>query len=114
VLIYSTSSNTLFLGVEGGQIPLGTMSVLVRKYVEKSGVGKPGSCHLFRHTKATLMHENGANIRLLQEMLGHAELSTTEIYTQVSIHRLKKVHSATHPAENEKEILAENSKEKSP
>ena len=47
---------------------------------------------------ATLMLENGANIRYIQAMLGHAELSTTQIYTQVSIRKLKEIHSATHPA----------------
>jgi integrase/recombinase XerD len=52
---------------------------------------------LFRHTMATLMLENGADIRYIQAMLGHAELSTTQIYTQVSIRKLKEIHTATHP-----------------
>ena len=47
---------------------------------------------------ATLMLENGADIRFIQQMLGHAMLSTTEIYTHVAIHRLKEIHTATHPA----------------
>ncbi|WP_143871990.1 tyrosine-type recombinase/integrase [Catenovulum sediminis] len=47
---------------------------------------------------ATLMLENGADIRFIQAMLGHAELSTTEIYTQVSINKLKEIHQQTHPA----------------
>jgi integrase/recombinase XerD len=46
---------------------------------------------------ATLMLENGADIRFIQEMLGHSELQSTQIYTQVSIRQLKKIHSATHP-----------------
>ena len=57
-----------------------------------------GGCHLFRHTVATLMLENGADIRVIQEMLGHAKLTTTELYTQVSINLLRQVYSATHPA----------------
>ena len=57
-----------------------------------------GGCHLFRHTVATLMLENGADIRVIQEMLGHAKLTTTELYTRVSINLLKQVYSATHPA----------------
>ena len=61
-------------------------------------IGKTGACHLFRHTMATLMLEGGADIRYIQQMLGHAELSTTEIYTHVSIRMLKQVHTATHPA----------------
>ena len=52
---------------------------------------------MFRHTMATLMLENGADIRYIQEMLGHSELQSTQIYTQVSIRQLKKIHSATHP-----------------
>ena len=70
---------------------------MAREYVKKAGVTKPGSCHLFRHTMATLMLENGADIRFIQEMLGHATLQATEVYTHVSIRTLKEIHSATHP-----------------
>ena len=52
---------------------------------------------------ATLMLENGADIRFIQEMLGHAKLDTTQIYTQVSIRKLKEIHSATHPARLERQ-----------
>jgi integrase/recombinase XerD len=69
--------------------------------VVAADTGKKGACHLFRHTMATLMLENGADIRHIQEMLGHAELSTTQIYTQVSIRRLKAVHAVTHPVSRE-------------
>ncbi len=51
---------------------------------------------------ATLMLENGADIRYIQEMLGHAKIDTTQIYTQVSIRRLKEVHDLTHPAKSSK------------
>ena len=57
-----------------------------------------GGCHLFRHTAATLMLENGADIRVIQELLGHVKLTTTELYTRVSINLLRQVYSATHPA----------------
>ena len=57
-----------------------------------------GQCHLFRHACATHMLENGADIRFIQSMLGHADLSTTQIYTRVSIAKLKEIHAATHPA----------------
>ena len=73
------------------------MTQLVRGYVDGADIGKHGSCHLFRHTMATLMLENGADIRFIQAMLGHAELSTTQLYTQVSIRQLKAIHTATHP-----------------
>ena len=71
---------------------------LVSDYVKRSGVGKPGACHLFRHTMATLMLEGGADIRFIQQMLGHADISTTQIYTQVSLRQLRAIHAATHPA----------------
>ena len=74
------------------------LTQLVRGYVNAADTGKTGSCHLLRHTMATLMLENGADIRYIQAMFGHAELSTTQIYTQVSIRKLKEIHSATHPA----------------
>ena len=69
----------------------------MRGYVRKSKIGKLGGCHLFRHTVATLMLENGADIRVIQEMLGHSKLTTTELYTRVSINLLKQVYAATHP-----------------
>lgn len=54
-------------------------------HLAKSNIGKMGGCHLWRHTLATLMLENGADIRVIQELLGHAKISTTELYTRVSI-----------------------------
>ncbi|WP_255580251.1 tyrosine-type recombinase/integrase [Caulobacter sp. D5] len=62
-----------------------------------AGLGKAGACHLFRHTAATLMLEGGADIRFIQELLGHASLSTTQIYTRVMVGKLSEVHAATHP-----------------
>jgi integrase/recombinase XerD len=56
------------------------------------------ACHLFRHACATHMLENGADIRFIQAMLGHASLTTTEVYTRVAIGKLKEIHEATHPA----------------
>ncbi|ODS24402.1 hypothetical protein AB835_03630 [Candidatus Endobugula sertula] len=70
----------------------------VKKYIEQAGIKVSGSCHLFRHAMATHMLENGADIRFIQAMLGHADLSTTEIYTRVSIEKLREIHAATHPA----------------
>jgi len=58
----------------------------------------PGSCHLLRHACATHMLENGADIRFIQALLGHADLASTQIYTNVSILKLKEIHAATHPA----------------
>ena len=88
----------LFVSARGTRIRPNRLTERLHRYVVAAGVGKPGSCHIFRHTMATLMHDAGADIRDLQEMLGHAQLSTTEIYTHVSIQRLKAVHTETHPA----------------
>lgn len=74
------------------------LTQLVRNYINAAELGKSGSCHLLRHTCATLMLENGADIRFIQQLLGHAELTTTQIYTQVSIQKLKQVHTACHPS----------------
>jgi integrase/recombinase XerD len=56
------------------------------------------------------MHDNGADIRFIQAMLGHAKLTTTEIYTQVSIKKLKEIHTATHPARAKREGEGEKKK----
>jgi integrase/recombinase XerD len=89
---------TLFLTTLGEAFAPNRLTQMVRDYIDAAGTGKRGSCHLFRHTMATLMLENGADIRFIQAMLGHAELSTTQIYTQVSVRQLKAIHTATHPA----------------
>ncbi len=97
-LATSADDGTLFLTRLGERFNEAWLSRTVAKYVEQSGTHKSGSCHLFRHSMATLMLEHGADIRYIQAMLGHAELSTTEIYTQVSIKALKEVHQRCHPA----------------
>ena len=74
------------------------LTQLVRDYVDLAEIGKTGSCHLFRHTCATLMLENGADFRFIQQLLGHEKLETTQIYAQVSICMLKEVHTRTRPA----------------
>jgi integrase/recombinase XerD len=97
-LLGSTDDGTVFLTGRGEPFVRVQLSALVRRYLEKSKIGKTGGCHLFRHTVATLMLENGADIRIIQELLGHAKLATTELYTRVSINLLKQVYAATHPA----------------
>jgi integrase/recombinase XerD len=89
---------TLFLSHFGEPLSATNLSSLVGRYVDASGIGKKGGCHLFRHAMATLMLEGGADIRFIQAMLGHVKLTTTEIYTHVSIKKLKEIHTMTHPA----------------
>jgi integrase/recombinase XerD len=85
----------IFLTEYGEPLIKSRLTETVRKYIEAAGIDKPGSCHIFRHTMATMMLENGADLRYIQAMLGHSTLSTTEIYTQVSIRKLKEIHTAT-------------------
>lgn len=87
----------LFLNNQGQPFQQRRLSYLVSKYVKQSPVKIKGSCNLFRHTTATLMHENGADIRHVQAMMGHADISTTQIYTHVAIPKLKEVYRKTHP-----------------
>jgi integrase/recombinase XerD len=93
-----SSPDNVFLDETGKELDPHKVSRAVKKYVKHANLNKVGSCHLFRHTMATLMLENGADIRFIQQMLGHSMLSTTEIYTHVAIHKLKEIHTATHPA----------------
>lgn len=88
----------LFLTHFGKALGPERLTKMVRLAVEAAGVGKPGACHLFRHTLATLMLDGGADLRYVQEMLGHADISTTQIYTRVAIRKLKEVLDRTHPA----------------
>lgn len=60
-----------------------------------------GSCHLFRHDMATHMLDNGADIRFIQAMLGHYDLNNTEVYTRVSVEKLREIHKATHSAKGQ-------------
>lgn len=97
-LATAESGKTLFVSTLGGAFHPNRLTALVRDYIDAARIGKRGSCHLFRHSMATHMLENGADIRFIQAMLGHAKMDTTQIYTQVSIKKLKEVHSLTHPA----------------
>ena len=88
----------LFVSSAGTPICPDWLCRRVRGYFAAAGVTKRGSCHLLRHSVATLMLEGGADIRYVAELLGHARLETTQRYTRVSIERLRAVHAATHPA----------------
>lgn len=101
LLVGGKPTDVLFLTHFGEEFTLDRLSQLVQEYIAAADIGKKGSCHMFRHTMATLMLENGCDLRLIQMMLGHANLSTTEIYTQVSVKKLIEMHRATHPAKLE-------------
>ena len=96
----------LFLSVSGGELALDVLSKMVRAYVSAGAPMKKGSCHLFRHTAATLMLDAGAHVRHIAEMLGHQKLETTMTYTRVSMVKLQEVHARCHPAEQPRAALA--------
>ncbi len=103
--------HALFLSSLGLPLEPDSLTEYVRRYIDESPVEKRGSCHLFRHSMATLMLDNGADIRFIQAMLGHADLSTTQIYTQVAIGKLQQVHDATHPAKSERSTAGDGSRD---
>jgi integrase/recombinase XerD len=105
-LVVEPDPGFAFLTHRGEFLAPDYLTQLVREYVEKANIGKKGSCHVFRHTMATLMLEGGADVRYVQAMLGHSQLSTTEIYTHVSIRKLKEVHEQSHPAKAHREEKA--------
>jgi len=90
--------DVLFVSSVGTPICADWLCRKVRSYLQKAEIHKRGSCHLLRHSVATLMLEGGADIRYVAEMLGHARLETTQRYTRVSIERLRSVHARCHPA----------------
>jgi integrase/recombinase XerD len=95
VLAAGMDRGELFLTDYGEPFRRNRLGDRLRSYVARCGL--PGACHIFRHACATHMLDNGADIRFIQAMLGHSQLSTTEIYTHVSISKLQAIHAATHP-----------------
>jgi len=94
----SPDSGQIFFSPAGEPIRPNFLTVMAHRMIEAAGVKKHGACHIFRHTMATAMLENGADIRFIQQILGHESLETTQIYTRVSIRQIREVHAATHPA----------------
>lgn len=101
----SAHEPALFLTRRGRRITAKMVTGRMRRCLLAAGIGKAGSCHIFRHSVATLMHDGGADIRDLQALLGHALLTSTQLYTRVSMQRLLEVHARTHPAERATETI---------
>jgi integrase/recombinase XerD len=109
-LLLDARQQALFLTAYGEAFNPDVLSYMVSDWLRAAGVAK-GSCHLLRHTCATHMLEGGADIRYVQQLLGHEDLKTTAIYTQVSIRQLIEVHTRCHPSgqlENATSVAPEN------
>ena len=87
----------LFIGHSGGKLTPRSMERMMKRYLIKAGLNPAVSPHALRHSFATHMLDAGADLRSVQELLGHASLSTTQIYTHVSVEHLKKVYNEAHP-----------------
>jgi integrase/recombinase XerD len=91
------SRDVLFLNVRGGRLSRTALWAMVGKYAAAAGIRDEVHPHTFRHSFATHMLEGGADLRAVQEMLGHADISTTQLYTHIDREYLKEVHKTFHP-----------------
>ena len=102
-LAQRADSGHLFLTIKGGPMSRAVLTQLAGKAIrENARLKKAGACHLFRHSMATQMLDNGADIRHIQAILGHEKLDTTQVYTRVAIGQLQKVHRSAHPGNRKK------------
>ena len=97
ILLKSARSEFLFPGRFRGALTRKALWEIVKKHARSAGVARRLSPHTLRHSFATHMLEHGADLRAIQEMLGHADIATTQIYTHVDRSRLKKIHRKYHP-----------------
>jgi len=90
-------SGALFLSKLRKRLSTRNIAAMLVKYVDQAGLPRGITPHKLRHSFATHLLDNGADLRSVQELLGHASLSTTQIYTHVSVERMKKVYDQSHP-----------------
>jgi len=96
-LVKPRSSSEIFLSKRGTKLTTARIWQIVKKHAQRAGLEKNVYPHLLRHSFATHLLSNGADLRIIQEMLGHADISTTQVYTHVDQQRLKAVHRQFHP-----------------
>jgi len=92
-----TTGGVAFINKRGGRLTATSVRVLIRKYVKKLALSERVSPHTLRHSFATHLLDAGADLRSVQELLGHASLSTTQVYTHVTAERMKHVYEKAHP-----------------
>ena len=96
-LLHGRRADELFLNARGARLTRQGLDYLLRRYARKAGLGKHVSAHTFRHSFATHLLTAGADLRSVQEMLGHANVATTQVYTHVTVEHLREVFLGTHP-----------------
>ena len=89
--------DTLFIGARGRRMSRSSIWLIIKRYARAANISQNVTPHMLRHTFATHLLDNGADLRAVQEMLGHSDIATTQIYTHVSSERLGKAHRAFHP-----------------
>ncbi len=107
-LIGKKRSNALFLNRYGQRLPERSVQKVLKQYAAKAGLKKRVHPHMLRHTFATHLLDGGADLRVVQELLGHERLSSTQIYTHVTKKQARKVYLAAHPLAKEKGDEAED------
>jgi integrase/recombinase XerD len=96
-LVTARSGAAVFLNSRGGRLSRQSAWAVLRAAAEKAGLGGDLSPHTLRHSFATHLLDGGADVRVVQELLGHASVTTTQVYTLVTVDRLREVYAAAHP-----------------
>lgn len=108
-LLGKRKMNAIFLNRYGGRLPARRIQKILDRCAQKAGIEKKVHPHILRHTFATHLLDGGADLRVVQELLGHAQLATTQIYTHVSQSQARKVYLAAHPMARKRDDEVENS-----
>jgi integrase/recombinase XerD len=104
-LLQGRVSDRVFISKRAAPLSKNTLGELVEKYARIAGINKHVPCHIWRHSRATHLVNNEANLRPVQELLGHRGLSTTERYLHLTITDLKEAHRKFHPREKQTDHL---------
>jgi len=109
VLMGKQKTNAVFLNQYGGRLPARRIQKILDRCARKAGIEKRVHPHILRHTFATHLLDGGADLRVVQELLGHAQLATTQVYTHVSQSQARKVYQSAHPMARKEDKEVEDS-----